>query len=174
VGCGRWNHADKQNGLLYLSCGAMTKMTGSETLRWPRRTSSLAMGPPPAIPVIGAGFGRRMSSIWSGYVGRARRGSRLTNSAQTIGNGYCMQYKDKKPSISRPRKARTYSLAAERMRRHRQRRREGLTHVPIDLRRSEIDGLVRLGLLSAETRNDVTAIRKSLYQYFERTLDSNS
>ena len=52
------------------------------------------------------------------------------------------------------------SAAAERMRRHRQRRREGLTHIGIDLRRSEIDGLVRLGFLSAETRNDVTAIER--------------
>ena len=65
------------------------------------------------------------------------------------------------------------SAAAERMRRHRQRRRRGLTHIPIDLRRSEIDGLVRLGFLSAETRNDVTAIRKGLYQYFETRLDLN-
>jgi hypothetical protein len=65
------------------------------------------------------------------------------------------------------------SAAAERMRRHRQRRREGLIHIPIDLRSSEIDGLVRLGFLSAETRNDVTAVRKGLYQYFETMLDSN-
>ena len=65
------------------------------------------------------------------------------------------------------------SPAAERMRRHRQRRRYGLTYLAIELRKSEIDGLVRLGFLSAETRNDVTAIRKGLYQYFERMLDSN-
>jgi hypothetical protein len=65
------------------------------------------------------------------------------------------------------------SAAAERMRRHRERRREGLTHVGIDLRSSEIDGLVRLGFVSAETRNDVTAVRKGLYRYFEAMLDSN-
>ena len=81
------------------------------------------------------------------------------------------QDNEQKPSIPRPGKAGTYSLAAERMRRHRQRRREGLTHIGIDLRKSEIDGLVRLGFLSAETRNDVTAIRKGLYQYFETRLD---
>jgi hypothetical protein len=63
--------------------------------------------------------------------------------------------------------------SAERMRRHRERRREGLTHVSIDLRGSEIDGLVRLGFLSTETRNDVTAIRKGLYQYFQAMLDTN-
>ena len=83
------------------------------------------------------------------------------------------QDNEKRPLMSRPGKAHTYSLAAERMRRHRQRRREGLTHIGIDLRRSEIDGLVRLGFLSAETRNDVTAIRKGLYQYFETRLDLN-
>jgi hypothetical protein len=64
------------------------------------------------------------------------------------------------------------SAAAERMRRHRQRIQEGLTHLAIDLRRSEIDSLVRLGFLSAETRNDVTAIRKGLYRYFETVLVS--
>jgi hypothetical protein len=65
------------------------------------------------------------------------------------------------------------SAAAERMRRHRERRREGLTHVGIDLRSSEIDGLVRLGFVSAETRNDVTAVRKGLYRYFETMLELN-
>ena len=66
------------------------------------------------------------------------------------------------------------SAAAKRMRRHRERRREGLTHVGIDLRSSEIDGLVRLGFVSAETRNDVTAIRKGLYRYFETMLEPQS
>jgi hypothetical protein len=42
------------------------------------------------------------------------------------------------------------------------------------LRRSEIDGLVRLGFLSAETRNDVNAIRTALYEYFESTLEKSS
>jgi hypothetical protein len=65
------------------------------------------------------------------------------------------------------------SPAAERMRRHRRRRREGLTHVAIDLRRSEIDALVRLGFLSTETANDVRAIKKGLYQYFESMLESS-
>jgi hypothetical protein len=72
-----------------------------------------------------------------------------------------------------PEIASTPLSAAERMRRHRQRRRGGLTHMAIDLRRSEIDGLVRLGFLSAETRNDVTAIRNGLYLFFEGMLDSN-
>ena len=66
------------------------------------------------------------------------------------------------------------SPAAERMRRHRQRRRCGLTYLAIELRESEIEGLVRRGFLSPETRNDVSAIRTSLYQCFERTLNSTS
>ena len=66
------------------------------------------------------------------------------------------------------------SAAAERMRRHRERRRNGLTHLSIDLRRSEVDGLVRLKFLSAETRNDVNAIRTALYEYFESTLEPTS
>jgi hypothetical protein len=63
------------------------------------------------------------------------------------------------------------SSAAERMRRHRQRRRDGLTYLAIEIWKSEIDGLVRLGFLSPETRNDVRAIRNGLYRYFERTLE---
>jgi hypothetical protein len=66
------------------------------------------------------------------------------------------------------------SDAAERMRRHRQRRRNGLTHLTIDLRRSEIDGLVRLGFLNDEMRGDVKAIRTALYEYFESTLEPTS
>ena len=65
------------------------------------------------------------------------------------------------------------SAAAERMRLHRERRRQGLQCIIVELRETEIDGLVRLGFLSAETRNDVMAIRKGLYQYFETMLDSN-
>jgi hypothetical protein len=72
-----------------------------------------------------------------------------------------------------PKRVRLISAAAERMRLYRERRRNGLTHLSIDLRRSEIDGLVRLGHLSDETRNDVNAIRTALYEYFERTLDQS-
>jgi hypothetical protein len=46
------------------------------------------------------------------------------------------------------------SPAAERMRRHRQRRRSGLIYFTIELRKSEIEGLVRRGFLSPETRNE--------------------
>jgi len=42
------------------------------------------------------------------------------------------------------------SAAAERMRLHRERRRKGLRCLTIELRESEIDALVRMGLLRAE------------------------
>jgi hypothetical protein len=66
------------------------------------------------------------------------------------------------------------SAAAERMRRHRERRRQGLRSLTIDLRETEIDALVRRSLLKAETRNDVYAVRKALYQYLDQTLGATS
>ena len=61
------------------------------------------------------------------------------------------------------------SLAAESMRRHRERRRDGLRCLTIELRETEIDDLVRIGLLKAETRNDQNAIREALYEYLDQT-----
>jgi hypothetical protein len=63
------------------------------------------------------------------------------------------------------------SPAAERMRRHRERRREGLRCVTIELRETEIDVLVQKALLNADTRNDTRAIREALYQYYDSTLN---
>jgi hypothetical protein len=63
------------------------------------------------------------------------------------------------------------SPAAERMRLHRERRREGLRCLMIELRETEIDTLVRMGLLKIEMRNDATAITEALYAHFDRTLD---
>ena len=62
------------------------------------------------------------------------------------------------------------SLAAERMCRHRQRRRKGLRHFGIDLKESEIDALIRKGLLPRESRMDRGAVRKALYEFLDRTL----
>jgi hypothetical protein len=62
------------------------------------------------------------------------------------------------------------SAAAERMRLHRERRREGLRCLMIEVRESEIDALVGMGLLSKETRNDANAIIEALYVLFDRTL----
>jgi len=62
------------------------------------------------------------------------------------------------------------SAAAERMRRHRERRRDGLRCLTIELRETEIDTLVRIGLLKREMRNDANAITDALYAHFDGTL----
>ena len=61
--------------------------------------------------------------------------------------------------------------AAERMRRHRERRHDGMRCLWIELRDTEIDALVQSGLLKAETRNDQNAIADALYEHLERTLE---
>ena len=66
----------------------------------------------------------------------------------------------------------THSPAAERMRRHRERRRDGLRCLTIELRVTEIDALVRNGFLKADARNDPDAIRDALYSHLDRTLDA--
>ena len=66
----------------------------------------------------------------------------------------------------------TRSAAAERMRAHRQRRRDGLRCLTIELRETEIDALIRKGMLKADARNDGDAIRDALYAHLERTLDA--
>ena len=63
----------------------------------------------------------------------------------------------------------TRSTAAERMRAHRQRRRDGLRCVTIELRETEIDALIGR---KAVARNDQDAIRDALYAHLERTLDA--
>ena len=65
----------------------------------------------------------------------------------------------------------TPSPAAERMRRHRERRREGVRCLWVELRETEIDALVRRSLLEPETRHDQNAIADALYGHLERTLD---
>ncbi len=63
------------------------------------------------------------------------------------------------------------SLAAERMRRYRERRRDGMCCLRIELRDTEVGALVRKGLLKPETRHDQNAIADALYNFLERTLD---
>ena len=63
------------------------------------------------------------------------------------------------------------SAAAERMRLHRKRRRMGLRCLMIEVRETEIDALVRAGLLGAEMRNDPVSIIEALYAHLNRTLD---
>ena len=62
------------------------------------------------------------------------------------------------------------SAAAERMRRHRERRREGLRCVMIQLRETEVDALICRGLLKPETRNNLSAFRKAFYTFLDGTL----
>jgi hypothetical protein len=62
------------------------------------------------------------------------------------------------------------SAAAERMRRHRERRRDGLRCLTIELRETEIDALIRKGLLKSETRNDPSAVSDALYAFLDGTI----
>ena len=64
------------------------------------------------------------------------------------------------------------SPATERMRRHRQRRREGLRCLTIEIYETEVDALVLNGLLKAETRNDSFAVIEALYRHLKCTLVS--
>jgi hypothetical protein len=66
------------------------------------------------------------------------------------------------------------SPVAERMRRHRQRRRDGLRCLVIELRETEIDALTRRGLLKPEMRNDTVAIIDALYAHLDRTISTSS
>jgi hypothetical protein len=65
------------------------------------------------------------------------------------------------------------SPTAERMRLHRQRRRDGLRCLTIEIRDSEIDVLIRKGILKADARNDPCAIRDALYAHLDHTLDDD-
>jgi hypothetical protein len=58
----------------------------------------------------------------------------------------------------------TRSPAAERMRLH------GMRSLWIELRVTEIEALVSIGLLKVETRHDPNAIREALYEYLDQTL----
>jgi hypothetical protein len=64
----------------------------------------------------------------------------------------------------------TRSAAAERMRRHRERQRDGLRCLIVELRQTEIDTLVRNGFLKTDARDDLRSIEMALYEFLERTL----
>jgi SOS response regulatory protein OraA/RecX len=59
------------------------------------------------------------------------------------------------------------SAAAERMRRSRQRKRDGLRSLRIELRETEIDELIRSGFLDRGSRNDPNALLRALYRVFD-------
>ena len=62
------------------------------------------------------------------------------------------------------------SAAAQRMRAHRDRRRKGLRCIRIELRETEVDILIRKGLLGPDARNDLNAVVKALYDHLDATL----
>jgi hypothetical protein len=66
------------------------------------------------------------------------------------------------------------SAAALRMRRHRERRRDGLRCLTIELRETEIIALIRKRLLKDDGRDDVRAVKTAFYGFLDRTLDLNS
>jgi hypothetical protein len=74
------------------------------------------------------------------------------------------------PSVSPATNLAPRSLAAERMRRHRQRKRNSMRCLTIELRETEIETLVRQGLLPPVMRNDPQAVRRALYRFLDYTL----
>jgi hypothetical protein len=64
------------------------------------------------------------------------------------------------------------SPGAERMRRHRQRRRDGMRCLQLEIRDTEIDDLIRRKLLKEETRSDKQAILYAFYEFLEGSLDA--
>ena len=62
------------------------------------------------------------------------------------------------------------SPAAERMRRHRQRRRDGLRCLIIELRETEVDMLIRKGMLPAENWQDYASVQSALYAFLDDAL----
>ena len=71
------------------------------------------------------------------------------------------------PSSAEPE---TRTAAAERMRRHRQRRRDGLRCLMIELRETKIDALIRNGLLAAENRHDCDSVQSAFYAFLDHAL----
>jgi hypothetical protein len=65
------------------------------------------------------------------------------------------------------------SPAAERMRRHRERKRKGLHLVQVLLRESEIGALIDAGLLDECSRNDWNAVTEAVHQLFDRIFSRN-
>ena len=62
------------------------------------------------------------------------------------------------------------SPAAERMRRHRQRRQKGLTCLTVELRLTEVDALISRNLLAGDDRGDCGKVREALYRFLDSAL----
>jgi hypothetical protein len=63
------------------------------------------------------------------------------------------------------------SGSALRMRRHRERRRDGLRCLTIELRETEVAQLIRKGLLNSNARNDLSSVKRAFYAFLDGTLD---
>jgi hypothetical protein len=63
------------------------------------------------------------------------------------------------------------SPAAERMRRSRERRRNRMRCVTVELRETEVDVLAQKGFLQRDARNDPHAVRDALHRFFDSTLN---
>jgi hypothetical protein len=72
------------------------------------------------------------------------------------------------PIVANTKIART--RAAERMRRYRQRRRDGVRSYRLEIRDSEIEALVRRGLLLAAQKTNRTAVTQAMYAFLDRSL----
>jgi hypothetical protein len=60
------------------------------------------------------------------------------------------------------------------MRLHRERRRQGLRRLTIQLRETEVDVLIGRGLLQSEMRHDPRAVCAAIYTHLDQTLGSTS
>jgi hypothetical protein len=58
------------------------------------------------------------------------------------------------------------------MRRHRERQKDGLRCMTIELRETEITALIRKGFLKEVVRDDLRAVKSAFYGFLDRTLDS--
>ena len=65
------------------------------------------------------------------------------------------------------------SSVAERMRRHRQRRRDGLKCYIVQVRLSELDELIRRGLLQPDCRDNPHDVIDAIHQFFDENLSGN-
>jgi len=70
--------------------------------------------------------------------------------------------------------ARSPTSAAERMRRHRQRRRKGVRIVRIQLRATEIDALIRKGYLDQKSRDDLDALEFGVDAFVDDALTTEA
>jgi hypothetical protein len=65
---------------------------------------------------------------------------------------------------------RKVSPATERMRRSRERRRQGLACLIVEVKTAEIDELISRGLIREEDRRDYNAVLLGLYRHLDQTL----